>query len=87
MITDRDIAYLGKLTPVAQLLEMLGQLDNPEVRSPEVFLSMARDVWEVYGLLSRRLNDEMLCPDAEIYGAQYHDRIEKRTREELKNLA
>ncbi|MFP5238940.1 MAG: hypothetical protein ACLGQW_03825, partial [Acidobacteriota bacterium] len=78
MITDRDISYLGKLAPVAQLLELLGQQDQPAVRSQEVFLSMARDIWEVYGLLSSRLNDEINCGDEAVYGPHYYDRLEGR---------
>ncbi|WP_243366768.1 hypothetical protein [Fundidesulfovibrio soli] len=87
MITDKDISYLGKLAPVAQLLELLGQQEQPAVRSPEVFLSMARDVWEVYGLLVSRLNDELTCRDDSINSAHYYDRLEGRVRAALKELA
>ena len=86
MITDRDISYLSKLTPVAQLLELLGQQEQPSVRSPEVFLSMARDLWEVYGLLSSRLSDEAVCRDEALYGPHYYDRLEGRVRAALKEL-
>ncbi|WP_243311490.1 hypothetical protein [Fundidesulfovibrio agrisoli] len=86
MITYRDISYLSKLAPVAQLLELLGQQEHPAVRSPEVFLSMARDIWEVYGLLSSRLSDEAACRDEALYGAHYYDRLEMRVREALKEL-
>ena len=65
MITDRDLRYVERLAPVAQLLELLGEAfvfgeDQPKqaVRRPEVFEATARDVWEVFYYLRTRLADE-----------------------------
>lgn len=66
MITPRDIDYVARLAPLAQLLELLGDKfifdgDNTEqpVRRPEVFESAARDLWEVFYYLSTRMADEV----------------------------
>ncbi|WP_243359510.1 hypothetical protein [Fundidesulfovibrio terrae] len=83
MITQRDISYVGKLAPVAQLLEMLGHLDQPGVRSPEVFLSMSREIWAAYLFLSARLNDEMLGGTGENTSEHYFSQLEQRVRENL----
>jgi len=65
MITERDIAYVDRLAPVAQLLELLGDAFDctgdaagRAVRRPEVFETMAGDVWEVFHYLRTRLADE-----------------------------
>lgn len=83
MITQRDVSYVGKLAPVAQLLEMLGHLDQPAVRSPEVYLSMAREVWAAYWYLSARLNDELLSAPGEKQDPQYFTELEQRVRSSL----
>ena len=63
MITLKDIVYVGKLAPIAQLLELLGHLDQPTVRSPDVFAAMSKELWEIYWYLNARLHDELLgCP-------------------------
>ena len=62
MITDRDLDYVERLAPLAQLLELPGDKfifdgDKAEqpVRRPEVFESAARDLWEVFYYLSGRM--------------------------------
>lgn len=81
MITHRDINYVGKLAPMAQLLEMLGHLDQPLVRSPDVFTTMSRELWEVYWYLNARLYDELLgcaCPGED---PSYFDDMARRSKE------
>lgn len=78
MITQRDVAYVGKLAPVAQLLEMLGHLDQPGVRSTEVFLAMSREVWAAYQYLSCRLSDELLDSGCENRDESYFGELERR---------
>ncbi|WP_027190776.1 hypothetical protein [Fundidesulfovibrio putealis] len=78
MVVQRDVSYVSKLAPVAQLLEMLGHLDQPVVRSPEVFLAMAKEVWVTYRYLSARLNDEMLSAPDDKRDDHYFDDVERR---------
>jgi hypothetical protein len=65
MITPRDIEYVDRLAPLAQLLELLGETfvfdggkTEQPVRRPEVFEATARDLWEVFFYLRNRLSDE-----------------------------
>ena len=83
MVTHRDLYYVGKLAPVAQLLEMLGHLDQPAVRSSEVFLAMSREIWAAYWFLSARLNDEMLGVPDETTSDRYIAALEQRVRDKL----
>lgn len=83
MITQRDVSYASRLSPVAQLLEMLGNMDQPSVRSPDVFMSMARDIWEVYWYLSARLNDELVEGGCATYGEDYFNDVERRAKKAL----
>lgn len=78
MLTQRDAAYVTKLAPIAQLLEILGHLDHPSVRSPDVFLAMSREVWATYVYLSARLHDEMLDPSGEARDEAYFLDLERR---------
>lgn len=78
MVVQRDVSYVSKLAPVAQLLELLGQLDQPAVRSPEVFLAMSKEVWVAYQYLSARLNDEMLSGSGEVRDESYFIELERR---------
>lgn len=80
MITQRDLQWVSKLAPVAQLLEMLGGLDQPSVRSGEVFQAMARDVWEAYWYLSARMNDELVGLAQDARGDEYFEAVERRAR-------
>jgi len=80
MITHRDINYVGKLAPMAQLLEMLGHLDQPVVRSPDVFASMSKDLWEIYWYLNARLYDELLGCACAGDDAGYFEAMEKRSK-------
>jgi hypothetical protein len=81
MISHRDVSYVAKLAPVAQLLEMLGHLDQPAVRSPEVYLAMAQDVWKTYWYLSARLNDELVGGVAS--NEQYFEELEQMAGKRL----
>lgn len=78
MITHRDVSCLNRLAPVAQLLEMLGHLDQPAVRTPDVYLAMSRQVWAAYWYLSARLNDELVAMPGEAPDDAYFDDLERR---------
>jgi hypothetical protein len=65
MITQRDIDYVAKIAPVAQLLELFaekiqfyGGKDPSPAREPEVFEEMAGTLWGVFTYLRERLEDE-----------------------------
>lgn len=86
MITPRDIEYVERIAPVAQLLELLGEAfvcgeDQPGqlVRRPEVFEATARDLWEVFYYLRTRLADEAGHLTPQDWPESYF--------EELKNMA
>ena len=80
MITNHDITYVGKLAPVAQLLELLGHLDQPVVRSPDVYAAMSKELWEVYWYLNARLHDELLGCASVSGDADYFEEMEKRSK-------
>lgn len=83
MISQRDLHWVSKLAPVAQLLEMLGGMDQPSVRSGEVFQSMARDVWEAYWYLSARLSDEFVLLSDDKKDDEYFEGLERRARKSM----
>ncbi|GFK92356.1 hypothetical protein NNJEOMEG_00181 [Fundidesulfovibrio magnetotacticus] len=83
MITHRDVTCLNKLAPLAQLLEMLGGIEQPAVRTPEVFLAMSRDVWRVYWFLSARLGDELLAHSGAPCDDAYFAALERRVEQAL----
>ena len=80
MISQRDIFWVSRLAPMAQLLEMMGDADEASVRSGEVFGVMARDLWETYWYLSARLNDECLGMPSEECDEKYFDMLERVSR-------
>ena len=80
MITYNDIGYIEKIAPVAQLLEMLCHMDQPAVRSPDVLVSMSKQLWEVYWYLNTRLHDEVLGCACANGDASYFEEVEKRSR-------
>lgn len=45
MISERDIFWVSRLAPLAQLLEMMGKAEEANVRSVEVYGVMAKDLW------------------------------------------
>ena len=88
MITQRDLDYVERLAPLAQLLELLGDKfifdgDNTEqsVRRPEVFESAARDLWEVFHYLSNRMADEVGHLKPQDWPESYFEELAAMARE------
>ena len=88
MITPRDIEYVERIAPVAQLLELLGEAfvfgedqPKPSVRRPEVFEVAARDLWEVFSYLRTRLADEAGHLTAQDWPESYFEELAGMARE------
>ena len=88
MITPRDIHYIERLAPVAQLLELLGsryvfegERAGPLVRDADVLETAGRELWEVFYYLRDRLGDEMRRPDAATLPDDYFEEVAALARE------
>lgn len=86
MITHRDVSYVGKLSTVAQLLELLACQDDPIVRTPDVYRSMAKEIWQTYWYLSARLNDELVGGMNWKLDEHYFQAVEGRARRAAEDL-
>lgn len=80
MISERDMLWVSRLAPLAQLLEMMGNSEEGGVRSVEVYGVMARDLWETYWYLNARLSDECHGMPPELCDDEYFDKLEKISR-------
>ena len=88
MITERDITYVDRLAPVAQLLELLGDAFDctgltpaQPARRPEVFEATARELWEVFHYLHARLSDEAGHLTAQDWPESYFEDLASMARE------
>jgi hypothetical protein len=80
MIAQRDLAWVSRIAPIAQLLEMMGGDGQCDVKTLEVFQVMARDLWEAYWYLSARMNDEILEQEVNCPDTMYFENMEKMAK-------
>lgn len=89
MITLRDIEYVERIAPVAQLLELLGDkflFEGEEkagtlVRDQNVLEYSARGLWEVFYYLRARLEDEVGQTAPEERPREYFEELETGARD------
>jgi hypothetical protein len=88
MITARDLRYVERLAPVAQLLELLGdkyvfegEKAGPLVRDSDVLETASRELWEAFFYLRDRLGDEMKGKEASVFSEDYFEEAAALARE------